>query len=256
MPLALRWRYRYFLTGDEHTRDLVHLIYDTICEEPLRKEAMDLGVGGYALLFLWETTGDPKYGEILKHTTETFCAGRVNECAFPDLVDLDFRTGLGAAVPASAPHAGFFLLMFGPMHLLVDSVDLTEIEAVRAALRDWAELLHLPQEELHALQPYVRAGKAGGVNNMRALAYAYRETQDPRYLDYLRHGLENWVGRLATVGGTSPLDVPEHRIFTDHAVPVNLRHCEHMNPSISHLPFGLAALAAVAALFSRRRKSS
>jgi len=242
MTVPLNKRIYYFLTGDEHTRDLVYLIYDTLCEEPLRKEAMDVGVGGYALLFLWETTGDPKYGEILKNAAETFCAGRVNERAFPDLVDLDFRTGLGAGVPDSAAHAGFFLLMFGPMHILVDSVDLTESEAVRAALLEWAEMLHLPQEELHARQPYVRAGKAGGTSNMRALAYAYRETKDPRYLEYLRHGLATWIGRLARVGGPSPRDVPEHRIFTDHAAPVNLRHCEYMNPSISHLPFGLAVL--------------
>jgi len=242
MTVPLNKRFHYFLTGDERTRDLVHLIYETLCEEPPRREAMDIGVGGYAALFLWETTGDPRYGEIVQRAAETLCDGRVNG-AFPHLVDFDFRTGEGAPVPEARGHAGFFLLMFGPMHLLVDTAELTGSAKVREALLEWAELLHLPQEELHARQPYVRAGERGATDNMRPLAYAYRETKDPRYLAYLRHGLDTWIGRLKTVGGSSPLEAEAHQVFTDHVThEVHLRHCEYMNPSISHLPFGLAAV--------------
>ena len=242
MTVPMNKRYYYFLTGDEHTRDLVHLIYDTICEEPPRKEAMDVGVGGYALLFLWETTGDPRYGEILQNVTETYCSKRVLGRGFAEYVDLDFRTGMGEVPDDTKAEAGWFLMAFGPMHILLDSVELTGSEKVRATLLDWADLLHLPQEELSKYQPHIAAGKAGHTTYMRVTSYAYRQTRDERYLEYIRSGLETPDVAPETVGGPSPLEAEEHPVYRRVRDPKDWRLCEFIMPELGHIPFGLGVV--------------
>ena len=85
MTLPDNKRIYYYLTGDERTKDLIHFIYRSFSENQLEAEAMrngrntmDLAVFGSAALFLWETTQESHYADLVRKTTETLCSHRIN----------------------------------------------------------------------------------------------------------------------------------------------------------------------------------
>lgn len=228
MTLPENKRVHYFLTGDEHTRDLIHFIHRSFAENTLeeevmraRRNTMDLAVYASALLFLWETTGEERYGALLRTTTETLCSFRINGRGIRQYLAFDLATGRGglpegpglaqtkfrlnprpgAGLPGDGSEAQTksFLLKFGPMDMLLNTVELTGSEAVHAAILDWAELLHLPPEEARRFQGRFQPGLDCG----RVAAYAYRHTGDPRYRDYLADWLARpvvWFERVGRAG--------------------------------------------------------
>ena len=269
MTIPENKRYYYFLTADEHTLDLVHLIYDTICEEDPHHEAMDLAVAGTALLMLWETTGEARYGEILRRLTEAYCSWRIDGKGFAKYLDVDLRTGHGHVEPGTAFEQHCFLVDFGPMQTLLYSADLTGSETVRQAVLDWAELLHLPPAQRGRYQQYTYVGTAGDVINMRVAAWAFRQTGDGRFAEYIRRGLTTPIVRFEEAGGDGPLQTPRHRVVRWHYEPrenwdafraagvyflddgrdgrICMRHREshhgvYLGRTMYNLPFGLAAI--------------
>ncbi len=215
MTLPENKRLHYFLTGDEHTGDLIRFIHDSFTANTLEAEAMqdgrntmDLAVHASALLFLWETTREARYGELLRRTTEAICAHRIRGRGIRQYVRFDPATGevappLGPGLAqtkfrldqagkkkgppdeSAEAQTKSFLLKFGPMDLLLDTVELTGSAVVRQALLDWAELLHLPEAEAARYQGRFKAGLDCG----RVAAWAYRQTGDVRY----RSLLETWA---------------------------------------------------------------
>jgi PcRGLX-like protein C-terminal alpha/alpha toroid domain/PcRGLX-like protein central beta sandwich domain/PcRGLX-like N-terminal RIFT barrel domain len=213
MTIPYNKRVYYFLTGDEHTRDRIRFIHEQLSGGPREFAAMDLGVGATALLFLWETTGDARYGELLAKATEAYCARSVGGYGFPASFQLNLETGEGSIADGVTMLPSFFLVSFGPMSILMDSYELTGSEKVKEAVLNWATLLLMPEEEAAKHQKSFGTGQSGAIANMAIAQFAYRHTGDARYLDYIRKGLSKPVIEFENVGGDGPLDVPPHRVM-------------------------------------------
>jgi hypothetical protein len=216
MTLPENKRIHYYLTGDEHTRDLIHFIFRSFSENQIEEEGMrkgrntmDLGVYASALLFLWETTQNPKYGEMFKNTAETLCSFRINGRGIRRHIKFDLKTGKG-----SPPGRGYvaqtksFLLKFGPMDLMIQAAELTQSKKVHEAILEWAELLHLPEDIARKYQAKFRAGMDCG----KAVAYAYNYTGDPRYLKYMKSWLDESPVWFETVGESGSIFNEAHVI--------------------------------------------
>lgn len=233
MTLPENKRIHYFLTGDEHTRDLIHFVYQSFRENQLEQEAlgqrrntMDLAVYASALLFLWETSGDPERGRLLRLTTEAMCAERVGGRGIRQYVRFDPVTGAsgppeGAGLaetkfrlaPRGSPAASgaqtrSFLLKFGPMDLLIATAELTGSEIVHGAILEWAELLKMPEAEAANYQGRFRPA----MDCARVAAYAHRHTGDPAYSHMIEDWLADPVVWFESVGRTGDLFDPVHLV--------------------------------------------
>ena len=238
MTLPENKRMYYYFTGDEHTRDLIHLILRSFTENKLEEDAMsdgrntmDLAVYASALLFMWETTGEAKYGDLLRKTTEAICAFRINgrgirqyirfdpvtgaadRPSAPGLAQTKFRLnprqkGSGDADQAAQAQTKSFLLKFGPMDMLINTAELTGSEIVHEAILEWAELLHMSEAEAAKYQGRFRASLDCG----RTAAYAYKFTRDPRYLRYMESWLENQPIWFEQVGDAADALNPPHLV--------------------------------------------
>ena len=216
MTLPENKRIYYYLTGDEHSRDMIHFVYNSFFENQTDAElnkdgrnTMDLAVFASAALFMWETTGNPKFGDLLKNTTETLCQFRINQRGIPRFVKFDPETGKGS--PANdnlALQKRNFLLKFGPMDMLLNSVELTQSQKVHQAILEWAELTNLPDSLARKYQDNYSPAMDYG----RTLTYAYKFTSHEPYLAKLKTWTSNHEVWFEVVGGNGVLDSPLHKI--------------------------------------------
>jgi len=206
-------RIYYFLTGDEHTRDQVRLIYDAIVRDTeWIGGAMDFAVAATAMLFFWETTGRDAWGTRLKTACEAYCARRIKERGFVHQIDMDYATGKGTIPDSARSLEGFFLMDFGPMQILLAAAELTGSTIVHQAILDWAELLHLEPAQRAQYQTCFQVGRLGDTTSMRTAAYACEHTGDRRYMEYIRRGLEHPILAFETIGGNGPLEPAAHLV--------------------------------------------
>jgi hypothetical protein len=217
MTLPENKRLYYYLTGDEHTRDLIHFIYqsffDNLKEDEIMRDSrntMDLAVYASALMFLWETTNDPKYGKLLKNTTETMVADRINGRGIRRFVQFDLHSGVGKGVEGDhISQPSFFFLKFGPADLLLNTVELTQSKKVHQAIMDWAGLFKLDPEKTEHYQSRMEFQSIG---SGKMLAYAYRYTHDPVYLEFIKNWVQNPLVSFNEVGGDGLFEAPVHKI--------------------------------------------
>jgi exo-rhamnogalacturonan lyase-like protein len=239
MTVPFNKRAYYFLSGDEHTRDRIHFVYEKVKRGRGTFPAMDFGVAATALQFLWETTGDAKYGEVLRKATETYCSNPPGGYSFPALLTIDFGTGEGAVSDDAQMLPGYFLMSFGPMRILMDSYELTGSEEVKNAVLNWAQLLLMPAEEAVKHQANFDTAASGPITNMQVADFAYRHTGDVRYLEIIKKGLDNPSLNFKAVGGARPLEPAPHQT-------VQTGHRAFQTNSIAVLtfnyPFGMGAL--------------
>jgi len=215
-------RFYYFLTGDEHTRETVSLIYESLCnasDKKLYRGAMEVGVSSAALLFLWETTHETRYGDLLKKTVESYCAHRLDGRGFASAMNMHFRTGQGSLRECEKDLAGFFLLCFGPTETLLNSVELLGSEAIHGAILEWIELLHIPVLQQIEIQRSFPVGRLRDIVCTRLAAYAYKYTRDNRYLRLIKDGLDNSLLRYEKRGGAGPLETREHFVPKNNYSP-------------------------------------
>lgn len=212
MTIAQNKRIYHFLSGDEHTADRIRFSYGVLskADGPVYFGAMDFAVGATALLYLWESTGDPQYGEQLQRICEPFCANPIGGYGFPAFLTLDFGTGEGRVAEGTPMLADFFLTFFGPLRVLMETSDLTENEVITQRVLHWATLLLEPEDVAKEHQLHFGTEVSGAYSHLHVAAFAYRHTGDARYLDVVRTALENPAITLVDVGGDGPLEQPRH----------------------------------------------
>lgn len=239
MTIPFNKRLYYFLSGDEHTRDRIHFIYDQLNKGSGHYAAMDYAVGATALLFLWETTGDAQYGKALQKAAETFCSNPVGGYGYPASLNLDISTGEGSVKDGIGMLPDYFLMFFGPMRILMETEALTGSEIVKASILNWATLLLKPEEEAKKGQLNFATGTGGANSHMQVAAYAYAHTGDKRYLESIRSAYKEPTLTFTTVGGSGPLDVAPH---VKIAAP-NSFQSNSIAVTLFNYPYGAAALA-------------
>ncbi len=247
MTIALNKRVYYFLSGDEHTLDLARASYNALAALPPGSFGMmDLGVAGASLLLLWETTGAARYGNLLRRLTESMCCRWENPHGFPAGMQMNFKTCAGRVRPGSSALASFFTTMFGPLTLLLETVNLTKSAAVHAKLLKFAELLLMPHAKAVSYQPSMP--DAPSHEMIRPAAYAWRATGDKRYRKCLERALAARPVRFEKRGGAGGLDGPSHLAPRTKNFPNTYAdggekgHTLRLGNALMNIPFGLAAI--------------
>ena len=238
MTIPFNKRLYYFLSGDEHTRDRIHFIYDQLNTGPGHYAAMDYAVGATALLFLWETTGETKYGQALQQAAETFCSKPVGGFGYPASLSLDISTGKGSVKDGIGMLPDYFLMFFGPIRILMETEALTQSEIVKASILNWATLLLKPEEEAKKHQLNFSVGSGGANSHMQVAAYAYTHTGDERYLKIIRSAYDKPTLQFDKVGGSGPLDTAPHTKITSP----NSFQSNSIAVTLFNYPYGAAVL--------------
>jgi len=215
MTIAQNKRIYHFLSGDEHTADRIRFSYDKLPKSagPVNYPAMDFAVGATALLYLWESTGDPAYGEQLQRAAEAFCANPIGGYGFPAQFSLDLATGEGSVADGTPMLADYFLTFFGPLRVLMETSNLTNNPRITERVLRWATLLLETEEVAKERQLHFGTGPQGAHTHLHAAAFAYRHTKDPRYLQVIRTALESPAQEMLIVGGDGPLEAPRHVVM-------------------------------------------
>ncbi len=217
MTIAQNKRIYHFLSGDEHTRDRILFGFQELVKTPgpVPCPAMNYGVGATALLYLWESTGDAHYAEVLQKASETFCANPLGGYGFPATFTIDWATGAGHFADSTPMLADFFLTFFGPLRILMETADLTENTVITERLLKWSTLLLETEEVAKERQLHFAPDVAGYYSHLHAAVFAYRHTNDPRYLDIVRKALAEPSAVFESRGGDSPLEWPTHQAMTE-----------------------------------------
>ncbi len=212
MTIAQNKRIYHFLSGDEHTRDRIRFSYDKLPKGngPVNYPAMDFAVGATALLYLWESTGDPHYGEVLQRCAETFCSDPIGGYGFPAQFKLDLATGEGSIPDGTPMLADYFLSFFGPLRVLMETSNLTGNKVITDRVLKWATLMLESEDFAKEHQLHFGTGFQGAYSHLHVAAFAYRHTGDARYLDIIRLAFENPALIITEVGGDGPLERPRH----------------------------------------------
>jgi len=239
MTIAQNKRIYHFLSGDEHTRDQILFSYEMLPkgEGPAYCPAMNFSVGATALLYLWESTGDPHYGEVLQKCAEVFGSNPIKGYGFPAQFALDLSTGEGSVADDTPMLADYFLTFFGPLRVLMEISDLTGNEVITNRVLKWATLLLEPEDRAAALQLHFAKDIVGAYCHMHAAAFAFRNTGDARYLEIVLRALENPPVTFEARGGDGTLDAPRHRAMTANAFQSN-----SLSIALYNFPYGYAVL--------------
>jgi len=217
MTIPQNKRIYHFLSGDEHTRDRIHFIYGQLPkgEGPVHYPAMDFAVGATALLYLWESTGEARYGDALQKACEAFGSRPIGGYGFPAHFELDLATGEGGVADGTPMLADFFLTFFGPLRALMETADLTGNQTIIDRVLTWTSLL-LESEEVAKEHQLHFATDIGGVYaHLHAAAFAYRHKRDARYLDIVWRALAEPNVIFESRGGDGPLEWPQHQSMID-----------------------------------------
>lgn len=242
MTIAQNKRIYHFLSGDEHTADRIRFGYEQLPKGagPVNYPAMDFAVGATALLYLWESTGDPAYGEQLQGAAETFCSNPIGGYGFPAQFSLDLATGEGSVADGTPMLADYFLTFFGPLRVLMETSNLTDNPRITERVLTWATLLLESEAVAKEHQLHFGTGPQGAHTHLHAAAFAYRHTEDPRYLQVIKMALKNPAQEMVIVGGDSPLEAPRHVVmqgantFQTNSNSITLYNFPYAFPLMTH----------------------